>query len=148
MTEQVKSQILGLGLAFATAIGCIFFEKLSKNFSKLTFMIIKITESLILCAIAATFFSKNIQSEYTLMTSSIKYPLYVVGYIATGVTTILWFTISKNQDVMVSSIYEVKYIIMLAVIYILFGEEKFTVNTLLGVVLALCSIYFISKKAA
>lgn len=46
---------------------------------------------------------------------------------------------------MAGSLYEVKYIIMLSMIYIMIGDNKFTLNTGLGVVLAIGSIYFISK---
>ena len=42
--------------------------------------------------------------------------------------------------------YIIAYIVILAVIYVLFGDQKFTSNTVMGVFLALCSIYFISKK--
>lgn len=67
-------------------------------------------------------------------------------FILSGTTTIIWYLITKKQGVMVGSIYEVKYIVMLALIYILFGENKFTLNTVVGITLALGSIYFISKS--
>ncbi len=46
---------------------------------------------------------------------------------------------------MTGSIYEVKYIVMLSLLYIVFGDNKFTINTAIGVMLAIGSMYFISK---
>ncbi len=74
-----------------------------------------------------------------------KYWVWILIYLSTGITGMLWFKITKHQGVMTSSLYEVKYIVMLAILYIMFGEQKFTFNTAMGVVLAMGSIYFISK---
>ena len=63
-----------------------------------------------------------------------------------AITSVCWFYITKNEGVMVGSIYEIKYIVIMALIYIVFGESKFTWNMAIGVSLALGSIYFISKK--
>lgn len=37
---QLKSQMLGLTLGLATAIGCIFYEKIVSNFSYMTLLIL------------------------------------------------------------------------------------------------------------
>ena len=142
----LKSQILGLSLGLATAIGCIFYEKLVHHFSYLTFLIILITELLCLSVIAYFCFDNDLSKDYQKFTSDIKYSLWTIAYICTGVTSLIWYTITKNEGVMVGSIYEVKYIVIMAIIYILFGDNKFTFNTAIGVALALGSIYFISKK--
>lgn len=46
---------------------------------------------------------------------------------------------------MASSLFEIKYIIVLAIIYVFAGEQKMTLNMAIGVILALSSIYFITK---
>lgn len=75
-----------------------------------------------------------------------KLRLAALTYWVTWITTPIWFVITKNQDVMVGSIYEVKYIVVLAVIYIFMGSRPMTWNAAVGVAFALISIYFISKK--
>lgn len=144
--SPLKSQILGLSLGLATAIGCIFYEKIVHHFSYLTFLIILITELLCLCACAYFFFDNDLAEDYQKFTSDIKYPIWALIYICTGITSILWYSLTKNEGVMVSSLYELKYIVIMAIIYIMFGDNKFTWNTALGLILALGSVYFISKK--
>lgn len=142
----LKSQVLGLSLSLATAIGCIFYEKIVHNFSYLTFLILVTIEFIILGVIAYFFFDNDLASDLKKFTSDIKYPIWTLIYICTGVTSLLWYTLTKDQGVMVSSTYEMKYIVIMALIYIVFGENKFTWNTAIGVSLAIGSVYFISKK--
>ena len=141
----LKSQVLGLLLGLMTAIGCIFYEKIVHNFSFMGFLIIKGIETLLLCGIAFFFMNNNVPSDYAKFISEPKYMWWTLIYITTGITTILWYIITEKQGVMAGSIYEVKYIVMLALIYIVFGDNKFTVNTAVGVAFAMVSIYFISK---
>lgn len=144
--SPLKSQILGLILGLFTAIGCIFYEKIVHHFSYLTFIIILITELVILGFVSYFFFENDLNKDYNKFISDSKYSIWVVVYICTGATSLIWYIITRNQGVMVSSIYEVKYIVIMALIYIAFGENKFTWNTAIGVILALGSIYFISRK--
>lgn len=143
--NPIKSQILGLLLGLATAIGCIFYEKIVHNFSFTFFVIIKTIEVVLTLFLAYMFTKSNLVADGDKLFSDSKYIIWCLIYIATGITTVLWFVITKNQGIMVGSIYEVKYIIMLALIYIAFGDNKFTLNTAIGVALAMLSIYFISK---
>lgn len=142
----LKSQLLGLSLGLATAIGCIFYEKLVHSFSYVTLVTIFIIEMIGLLVCALIFLPNEFQSDYQKFISEPKYSIWAVVYMLTGVTSILWYVITKQQGVMTGSLYEVKYIIMLAMIYMAFGDNKFTWNTALGVVLAIGSIYFISKN--
>lgn len=142
----LKSQILGLLLAFSTAIGCIFYEKLVHNFSFNFFMVVKGIEFIIICLIGYFTFNSVVVSDYQKLTTNPVYYWHIVGYIATGVTTLLWFKITQHQGVMVGSIYEIKYVIMLALIYIIFGDNNFTFNTAVGLIFAILSVYFISKS--
>jgi drug/metabolite transporter (DMT)-like permease len=142
----LKSQILGLLLGLTTAIGCIFYEKIVHNFSFMGFMLIKGIETALLCGIAYFYMNNNVPSDYSKFISEPKYMWWALIYVATGITSVLWYIITEKQGVMAGSIYEVKYIIMLALIYIAFGDNKFTLNTGIGVVMAMISIYFISKS--
>lgn len=144
--NQLRSQMLGLLLGLATAIGCIFYEKIVKEFSYLWFTIILGIEIILLMIIGYFFFPHNLNQEYQKFISNSKYLWWIIIYISTGITSLCWYIITKKQGVMVGSIYEVKYIAMLALLYIIFGENKFTINTAVGVGLAMISIYFISKS--
>ncbi len=142
---QLKSQILGILLGLTTAIGCIYYEKIVNNFSYLTFLLVWVCEGFVLFIIGSLIFNNDLKSDFVKFSSDSKYLIWIIIYVGTCVTSLLWYYITRNQGVMVSSIYEVKYIVMLAIIYILFGNNKFTIDTAIGVILAACSIYFISK---
>lgn len=143
----LKSQLLGLALGLITAIGCIFYEKLVHHFSLLGIVAIKIMEAIFILLLVLIFTpTTELSKDYTILSTTPKLYTAITIFILSGTTTIIWYLITKKQGVMVGSIYEVKYIVMLALIYILFGENKFTLNTVVGITLALGSIYFISKS--
>jgi drug/metabolite transporter (DMT)-like permease len=142
---SLKSQALGLLLGLATAVGCIFYEKIVHAFSYTTFIIIFACELLLLGVVGSIVFPNQLVQDYHKFTSDSKYWIWAGIYILTGITSLLWYKITRSQGVMVGSIYEVKYIVIMALIYIIFGENRFTINTAIGVTLAMGSIYFISK---
>jgi drug/metabolite transporter (DMT)-like permease len=141
----LKSQLLGILLALATAIGCIAYERLVKNFSISMIFILSILFFVPATIIYAITNGDKIVKDWTKLLNSKQLIMFAVIYMITWITTPLWYNITKSQGVMVSSIYEVKYIILMALIYIAFGENRFTINTAIGVALAMGSIYFISK---
>ena len=145
MNEQVKSQILGISLATATAVGCILYERLVKYYSFPVIAIIKVLESLLVLCVSY-FVTKNMSVGNEILSSPRNNIWVVLIFLITGITSYLWYIITRNQSVMTSSLYEVKYIVILALFYSFFGAEKLTINTLVGLVLALFSIYFVSKK--
>lgn len=142
---QLKSQLFGILLALATAVGCIFYEKIVQNFSFATMMFILLIETSLLVIVGLILFPNQLVEDYTKFISDSKYSIWALCYILTGITSVCWYIITKNQGIMVGSLYEVKYIVMLAIIYILFSDNKFTLNTGIGLILALTSVYFISK---
>ena len=142
----LQSQFLGLALGLATAVGCIFYEKLVHNFSYITLWFFVVLDVCLFRLIGLFFFKNDLAADYQKFTSDSKYWIWLLIYVFTGVTGMLWYKITKDSGVMVGSIYEVKYIVMLSLLYIMFGDQKFTLNTAVGVAFALGSIYFISKK--
>lgn len=144
--SQIKSQCLGLILGLATAIGCLVYERLVKEFSYSFMLLIFMFEVLLLWIAGTIIFEHDLKSDFVKFISDWKYCGFALIYVLTGITSLLWYKIARAQGVMVGSIYEVKYIIMLAVLYILFGQQKMTVNTIMGICFAMCSIWFISKK--
>lgn len=133
-------------LGLATAIGCIVYERLVREFSYPFMLVIIQTEFICLWIAGKILFASDMKADFTKFAGDKRFWLWAVIYIATGITSLLWYKITRAQSVMVGSIYEVKYIVMLALLYILFGESKFTLNTAIGVAFAICSIWFISKK--
>ncbi|MES2023572.1 MAG: hypothetical protein V4439_02715 [Patescibacteria group bacterium] len=142
---KIPPQILGIILATTTAIGCIAYEKLVKNFS--IGIIILLALLFYVPAIAGIiFFNKEtLSADVVKLIHNKTFITYAIIYVLTWATVPLWYIITKNQGILVGSIYEVKYIVVLAVFYIFWGEKTFTAYTAAGLLFALASIYFISK---
>lgn len=139
MTEQFRSQSFGLGLAFATALGCIAYERLVKTFCFAT------VASLV-CISYLPFVFYGYLTDNTVKTDVGKLgsqKWYILLYLLSGITCFFWYT--RRQSVAVGAVYEVKYIVMLAIMYLLFGVRQMTWNMAIGIFLAMVSIYFISK---
>lgn len=140
ISPEVKSQILGTTLALSTAIGCIAYERIVKACSFSTILILAI----LFYAPTLIFFTwyspSALSNDLMVIFSDTKLKWMAFIYILSGCTAPLWYIITKKQGVMVSSIYEVKYIVMLALIYIMMGDKPFTTNTGIGVGLAIVSI--------
>jgi drug/metabolite transporter (DMT)-like permease len=145
MTSQVKSQIIGLLIGIFTAIGCIVYEKLVKQCSMGMILLLATLFYVPAVSYYLIFKFEEIQKDTVTIWNNNTLIWCAVLYVATWATMPLWYTITKKQGVMVGSIYEVKYIAMLAIFYIIIGENKFTMNMGIGVLFALISIYFISK---
>ena len=142
----LKSQILGLALAITTAIGCIFYEKIVYNFSFGFLVVVKVVELLLVCVFAYYFMKSDLSKDFHKFTLDPRYSIWCLLYILSGATTVFWFIITRHQGVMAGSLYETKYIVIMAVIYIIFGENKFSMNTAIGLACTLCGIYFVSKS--
>lgn len=132
-------------MAVTTAIGCIVYEKLVKNFS-LGIIILLAALFYVPVLVGIFVFNKEIfTTDFTKLIHDKTLIFYAVIYVLTWATVPLWYVITKNQGVLVGSIYEVKYIVILALFYIFFGDRVFSLNVAIGLVCALASIYFISK---
>ena len=143
--SQIQSQILGITLAVTTAVGCIVYEKLVKNFS-LGIIILLAVLFYVPLLMGIIFYDKEIFiGDVTKLIHNKDFIFYAVVYILAWATVPIWYTITRNQGVLVGSIYEVKYIVILALFYIFWGDRSITVYTAAGVLCALMSIYFISK---
>jgi drug/metabolite transporter (DMT)-like permease len=141
MSPQLTSQVFGMSLAITTAFGCLAYERIVKSYSYFTVGLI-ILLSYIPFVLASVFFDNNIKSDFSRMAEN---KWWIVLYIASGITSPLWYIITRKQSVMVGAIYEVKYIVIMAILYLFFGSTHLSWNTAIGIVLAMFSIYFISK---
>lgn len=142
VNAQFKSQALGLSLGLATAIGCLAYERLTKALSYTTVgMLAMFAYFPFVCA--ALYMDNNFRSDIGKFG---EHKWAILVYILSGVTGPIWYFLTRNQNVMVGSIYEVKYIVMLAVLYVVAGAKPMTWNIAIGVGFALVSIWFISKS--
>ena len=143
--EQIKSQAIGISLATITAIGCIVYEKIVKNHS---FGFILFLSLLFYIPFFIFFFftqKDTLIKEITNMAKDTKMLWIYIIYSLTWITAPIWYFITKRQGVLAGSIYEIKYIVILVIFYIIFGDGRFTNNTLAGIKFAMISIYFVSK---
>lgn len=143
--SQLQSQMLGITLAITTAIGCIAYEKLVKNFSFGIVVLLTLLFYIPLLAGVIFYNKETFTTDVAKLIHDRTFIFWAIIYIITWLTVPLWYMITKQQGVLVGSIYEVKYIVILAIIYIFLGERTITLYTALGVACALASIYFISK---
>jgi drug/metabolite transporter (DMT)-like permease len=141
VSSQLQSQALGLSLAIATAIGCLAYERLVKNFSFFVvslFVIVEYVPMMLIAAWTHNTFAQDFQKFG-------DHKLAIITFMASGVTCPLWYFIVRKQSVMVGATYEFKYIVILTLFYVLFGTSKLSWNLLVGIVLAVLSVWFVSK---
>ncbi len=142
---QLQSQILGIMLAVTTAVGCLVYERLVKNFSLGEIALLALVFYIPLL-IGIIFYNKAaFVGDVTRLIHSKTFLFYAIVYVLAWATVPIWYVITRHQGVLVGSIYEVKYIVILSLFYIFLGERSITLYTALGVLCALMSIYFISK---
>lgn len=143
--DQIKSQLLGISLAIATAIGCIAYEKVVKNHSLGVILFLTLLFYVPVLIFLIYFSKGSLTKEILSLTNDTKILWASIIYSITFITTPIWYIITKKQGVLVGSIYEIKYLVILVVFYIFFGDGKFTNNTMMGFMFAMLSMYFISK---
>jgi drug/metabolite transporter (DMT)-like permease len=144
-SRQLKSQALGLALGAMTAIGCLAYEKIVKNFSLGTIVFLTGCFYIPLFVALLYFDWKTVTGDIVRLAQHEQLRWHGLVYVLTFVTTPLWYIITRNQSVMAGAIYEVKYILMLAIFYIFWGSTPMTLNTVVGICCAIISVYFISK---
>ena len=143
--SPLQSQILGISLAVTTAIGCIAYEKLVKNFSLGIIVLLAAVFYLPVLVGFILYDKASFGTEIVKLVHNRDFITYAVIYVLTWATVPLWYIITKNQGVLVGSIYEVKYIVVLAIFYLFLGDKSITPYTAAGLLFALLSIYFISR---
>lgn len=141
MTPQVKSQILGISLSIVTAFGCIAYGKLVKSCSYFTVGFL-VSLSYLPFWLTSLFFVDTIKEDLVQLTRN-KCNLCI--FLISGLTGPLWYMIARNQNVLVGATYEMKYIVIMAIIYLFVGDTQPSWNTFIGIALACLSVYFISK---
>jgi len=141
--NPIKSQVLGLSLAIFTAVGTLAYERLVKAYS-IGIVLICYLSFYIPLLISCFIFKWTTLEEINL--SFRKHPTEILIFWISSLCTPIWYAITRSQGAMVGSIYEVKYVVMMAILYIFYGENKFTWNIAAGVCCALLSVWFISRK--
>lgn len=137
MNEQLKIQLIGLGLAISTAIGCVAYEKIVKSSSYL-FVGFLVSLSYVPFWVTSILFQSR--SNYKPINK-----IWIIIFIISGCTGPLWYWLTRTKNVLTGATFEIKYIGILVVCSILLGEKDITINTIIGVLFAMASIYFISR---
>ena len=95
--SQIQSQILGIALAVTTAIGCLAYEKLVKNFSIGIIILLAVIFYVpviigIICYDKATF-----GADLTKLIHDRTFLVYAIIYVLAWATVPLWYVITKHQ---------------------------------------------------
>jgi len=143
MTPQAQSQILGLLLAILTAAGCVAYERLVRVYS--FGVVVALSLLFYLPALTACCWAQGPQLRSDLRRMWVDHPWASAIYLLTWLTAPIWYVITKRQGVLAGGIYEMKYLVVLAVGYALFGGRGLNVNIVIGLVLALTSVWFVSR---
>lgn len=146
MTPELKSQVEGLGLAVLTAAGCIAYEKIVKASRLSSILFISLLFYLPAFVWLAWRDWVGTANEMRRIWTDPSLRWWSATYLVTWLTTPLWFMITKEQSVLAGSLYEVKYIVILAVFYFFIGQQRLSINLAVACVCALASIYFISRS--
>lgn len=134
------SQLLGIALAVTTAFGCLGYERLVKV-SPYWLIGLLVSLHYVPFWVGAIYFQRA-----ETIPDLRKHWVALSLFLTSGVTAPLWYYITRKQGLLVSSTYEIKYIVILSVFYILFGEQKVTAYTSIGIALALLSVWFLSQQ--
>lgn len=141
--NQIKSQFLGVILAVLTAVGIISYEKIVKTYSYSAIALCNLLLSISCLGLFLMYQPNSIKDIKKVLTYSTKdVIIFISCYL---IVSFIWYYLTLTKNVMVSSLFEIKYIVVLAIIYIVAGEQKLSWNVVVGVMLALSSIYFITK---
>jgi drug/metabolite transporter (DMT)-like permease len=143
VTDALKSQCAGLGLALTTAVGVIAYERLVKNFSYFMVGLMVSLSYVPFWLLSLLQFSDQAALPECGRIKEQKW--FIIIFMMNGITGPLWYCITRKQNALVGATYEAKYILVMVLLYIAFGYNRPTWNTLIGVCLAIASIYFISK---
>lgn len=135
---ELISQAFGVSLAIVTACGCIAYERMVIAFPFWAVGMM-VSMSYVPFWICALIFSKEplppIRDHWGAL----------LIFVCSGITAPLWYAITKKQGVLVSSTYEIKYVVILGIFYAWFGEHKITPLAMLGVLLAVASVWCLSR---
>jgi drug/metabolite transporter (DMT)-like permease len=142
--NPVLSQILGLMLGLVTAIGCIAYEKLVMRCSLPFTVLAGLFFTVPFSGAMLVFGISSLRTDWTLATPETRW--WALVYCLSWVSTPLWYFLTRRQGVMVGAVYEVKYVVILAGAYWLFGDKPMSANLLIGLCLALVSIWFVSRS--
>ena len=144
--SQLAGTAIGALLCLTTAIGCVGYEHVVKTFSFRFLLLLKLVELLLISA-AILFLpaARSFSAEVGDLIGSGKLAGWSAVYVASGLTIPLWYILTREYGVLVSSTFEFKYIIVLTLIYLVAGEGEVTGNTVIGIVFAILSAYFVTK---
>lgn len=144
MESQFNLQVIGILLAVITAMGCIAYEKMVNSFSYCT-VVMFVVLSYFPFFIISIFSNNQLMSDLSKIkeSTSLKWSIFI--FMISGATSYCWYYITKIKGVMVGGVFEMKFLLILALFYIICGTNPMTTNVIIGLIFSLLGIYFITK---
>lgn len=146
--NSLALQALGIGLAMNAAVGCLLYERLVPRLSYGGTTVLMLAQYFA-CLLASGYFDGSIRDDLRTIYTDRQCWWWAVAYMLTcGFASILWYQITKGHGVLASSVFEAKYVAILAVAYLICGDRKLSWEVVTGLGLAVASLYFISVAPA
>jgi drug/metabolite transporter (DMT)-like permease len=140
MSPQVISQLLGVALAVITAAGCLAYERLAQAYSYFWVgMLVSLSYAIFWIA------SLPLQSN-AVRPNLWEHRWAIVVFLLSGATGPIWYYVARKQGILVASTYEMKYVVVLGIFYMFFGEHRVTPTAAMGVIFAVLSVICLSKS--
>ncbi len=143
MRSEINTQIFGISLGVLTAIGCLAYERLVKSLPYASVCFFVWLEYFWIWMFLVLFGKEKNIPDISYW-KSFRWPIFI--FLLSGFTSPIWYWLTKKHSVLVGGTFEIKYIIILGILSIIAGEQKPTINTYIGAILAIFSVYFISKN--
>lgn len=138
---------LGWMLCLVTAVGAVGYEYIVNAHTFRYLLVLKIIELSLICIASLLIVeSRNIVDDTAIALSSPKMIMWSVIYVISGITTVIWYIMTKRYGVLVTSTFEFKYVIILAIMAILVGDSELTPRMVTGVGLALIGSWLAVSK--
>lgn len=135
-----SNAIHGFALAVFTAAACVVYERLVQAYST-TAVVLAVLASYLPALVWVMLYGEGgapVDARF--------FKLCAVYAALASVATVIWLRITRDQGVLAGGLYEMKYVVVLALFYALAGSKPITARTLLGGALAMLSVYIVSKS--
>ncbi len=141
----MKQTILGLSLALVTALNLGFYEKVAKNGS---YILVCLGSSLYYFIIASIIFLARggFKPEVRTFFYDANNWVAIVFYVLTMSLSYIFYLITKNTDVEMSSVYDLLYVPMLFILSIFHDHRKIDLDFIIAALLILTGVFIIARK--
>lgn len=133
--------VVGLLLATVTAIHCVAYETLSKRHG---LFLISLLNAVIYVIVGACAYCWNGGSEAKRCAQ--VSPWWALLYLGCGVMTLMWYWLTTRNNVLLPSLFEIAYAMMLFVWFLVARRGEITLRTAGGAVLVMIGVLLLSVE--